>query len=497
MGHHKVALQPTEGTFKGLAKQNMLVHQCIGELVDNAIAAKPKTQKFRVDIVLINNDEDSARVDLYIADNCQGMTLEHLKLALQLGESATTDNRLNEHGFGLKNALATLSGGNGYWKVWSKAKGTATVSSVEGPFKTEMYISDEDELPVLDFLPSDISTLVKVPVKLTFLQSLQGRGAPAKDLSVLRTWMIEHLGVAYRGYLEQDGETLDSSGVIVVSVGNDNLQVPPILVPFGSVQTKRFKVELSGSVYDLEYKYGTLDEEKRDKIVRGNKAKYYYQGNIATQGIDIRLGRRVIATKQFETIWKTDDGEAQLTRHNNFNDFVGELLIPELPRGVLSTVNNKTDFNLDDPDWSKIFDHLNILRPPKKIREHSENELRNKWISMLRATNPEDIVTHETSVWPTGTYIDVYRRTSSGKIIIYELKVGTGAPIHLYQLKMYWDGLVLDKKEQPSEAILLVEEFPSNLEVMANMMNKLPVPPNSKPYNFKIERLSDKGLITK
>jgi hypothetical protein len=59
---------------------------------------------------------------------------------------------------------------------------------------------------------------------------------------------------------------------------------------------------------------------------------------------------------------------------------------------------------------------------------------------------------------------------------------------------MYWDGLVLDKKEYPSEAILLVEEFSTNLEEMANMMNKLPTPSQSKPYNFKIEKLRDKGL---
>ena len=71
--------------------------------------------------------------------------------------------------------------------------------------------------------------------------------------------------------------------------------------------------------------------------------------------------------------------------------------------------------------------------------------------------------------------------------------MGTGSPINLYQLKMYWDGLVINK-EQPKEGILLVEEFNNNLEEMANRMNKLTPPNNSKPYNFKIERHSDKGL---
>src|SRR5262249_206097 len=86
-----------------------------------------------------------------------------------------------------------------------------------------------------------------------------------------------------------------------------------------------------------------------------------------------------------------------------------ELLIPELPRGVLTTVNTKTDFNLDDPDWTDIFAQLNQLRPRKQIREQSQTELRKKWLQMLRATNPEDTVSDEVSVWPTGTSIDVYR----------------------------------------------------------------------------------------
>jgi hypothetical protein len=134
------------------------------------------------------------------------------------------------------------------------------------------------------------------------------------------------------------------------------------------------------------------------------------------------------------------------------------------------------------------------VRPPKQIKEKSETELRKRWMAMLKATNRDDKVTDEVSVWPTGTAIDVYRKTAEGKIIIYELKVSSGAPIHLYQLKMYWDGLVIDKKQQPTEAVLIVDEFSAALEQMANLMNQLTPPEKTKPYNFRIERLRDKGL---
>jgi hypothetical protein len=306
----------------------------------------------------------------------------------------------------------------------------------------------------------------------------------------------------YRGYIEQDLVTYENTGTIVVSVGNDSLQVPPIPVPLGTAAIKYPQIEIDGIVYPLTYKFGTLDEVKRNQLVRGEKAKFYYQGNQPTQGIDIRLGKKVIATRQMETIWKTEDGRSQINRHNDYNDFLGELLIPELPRGVLSTTNNKTDFNLDDLNWVKIFNMLNNtpdFRPVRRIREKSEEALRNKWMAMLRATNRDDVVTSDKAVWPTGTRIDVYRKQPDGTIIIYELKTGTGSPAHLYQLKMYWDGLVISG-EQPKEGTLLVDDFATNLEEMANLMNKLPPPllhgsrDISSPYNFKIERHRDKGL---
>ena len=100
MAEYEVILVANEGIFRGLAKQNMLFHQCVCELIDNAIAAKREDQKFRIEVILSRRNDDI--VDVYVVDDCRGMSLEVFKMALQLGVSATTDNRLNEHGFGMK-----------------------------------------------------------------------------------------------------------------------------------------------------------------------------------------------------------------------------------------------------------------------------------------------------------------------------------------------------------------------------------------------------------
>ena len=501
MAIRKVELKANERVFVGLSKQNMLFHQCIFELCDNAIAAARNNVKVIINVAFETIPDDDDYFYLYVCDNGVGMDVDTLEESLQLGHQPTSNSRLNEHGFGLKNSLATLSGGNGWWKLWTRADGK-NVIYVEGPFGSNMEIVDEDKtvFPDKPFISSDVSTVVKTKVKKSFAQTVQGRGAKANDLQTIRSWLVEHLGVAYRGYLSLDEETNEIGAKISVSIGNDHYSVSPVHVPIAHKDTKYFDVELGGISYRLEYNYGTLDEVKRDSLIKGKKAKYYYQGNIATQGIDIRLGKRVIATRQFETIWRIKD-EKQITRHNRYNDFVGELIIPDIPRGVLTTVNNKTDFNLDDVEWNKIFDLMNEYKPIKKAKELGEKELKAKWISMLNATNPHDRIDDEHCVWNTGVRIDVFRQKAlpDNSIILYELKVGSAAPIYLYQLKMYWDGLII-QGEQPDEAILLVEDYNSNIEEMANKMNGLTPPdmPNgkpSKPYNFKLTKYSEVNLL--
>lgn len=496
----KVTLNVNEGTFRGLSKQNLLFHQCIWELVDNSIAARKKDELFRVDIYMERRDDGN--VELYIADKGKGMTLEVFMKSIQLGESATTEHRLNEHGFGLKNALATLSGGNGEFQIWTYSPEEETVHTVKGPFKQEMVILSNVDLPELNTLPGSYSTIIKVTVPLSFVQTVQGRGAKASDLDTLRGWLIEHLGVMYRGYFELEEETGEPSGHIYVSIGQNRKRVQPIKVPMANSNTKRFEIEIGGNIYTLEYIYGSLDQERVKRLVVGNKAKFYYQGNQSTQGIDIRLGKRVIATRQLENIWRKKIGEDEkpISRHNRYNDFVGELLIPDLPRGILTTINNKTDFNLDDQDWENIFKKLNEFKPVEDIKEYTEKSLTKKWMEMIKATNPHDKVTDEYNIWPTGTRIDIYRETPTGEVYIYEMKVGSGTPADLYQLKMYWDGLLLSGV-QPSEGVLLVESFSTNLEEMANQIMQHLTPPfvrgktkPSDPYNFKIEKHINKRL---
>ena len=107
-------------------------------------------------------------------------------------------------------------------------------------------------------------------------------------------------------------------------------------------------------------------------------------------------------------------------------------------------------------------------------------------------------MTGEVTVWPTGTRIDVTDQNKSGKCDIYELKAGKGEPQDLYQLRMYWDGLVLSGV-QPTRGVLLAAGFSEHMAAMVPLLNALPAPlfPDgtpSAPYNFSLATHAEKQL---
>lgn len=496
---YKISINITPKAFEGLARQGMLCHQGICELCDDALAAALPGEKARVCVALAP-DADKNFLQLAVADWGSGMELFALTNALQLGSSPLSNNRLNEHGYGLNNALACLSGGTGDWCIYTR-DAPGPYFQVHGPFDLEMTVKTTDTIDLPESLNlqwSEPSTVVYVRVPMTIARTLPRQGnRKLSDLATLRMWLIEHLGVAYRGYLELDPVTLEPSAKIAVTVGQSSLLVPPIPVPMMLARTEKLEVELGGQIVPLTYIHGILDKTKREHLVQGNKTRYYYQCSQPTQGIDIRLGKRVIATAQLGEIWHRDDG-SPICRHNSYNDFVGELILPDLPRGILATLSNKTGIDRNSPDWAVVFETLAEFPPLKNSVTLGEDALKKKWMKILKAANPEDEVTSEISVWPTGTRIDVVDKGTNGKYDIYELKTRKAEPQDLYQLKMYWDGLVLEGV-QPTRGVLLTPKYSDSIQKMLDSMNKLPTPhmpggSPSQPYHFLIATHQEKAL---
>ena len=112
---YEIPINVTPKAFEGLRRQGMSFHQAVCEIVDDAIAAS-MAEPALVCIALAA-DEDKNYLNMAIADWGCGMDLNELANALQLGSLPTGTNRLNEHGFGLNNALACLADDKDTWSI--------------------------------------------------------------------------------------------------------------------------------------------------------------------------------------------------------------------------------------------------------------------------------------------------------------------------------------------------------------------------------------------
>ena len=87
--------------------------------------------------------------------------------------------------------------------------------------------------------------------------------------------------------------------------------------------------------------------------------------------------------------------------------------------------------------------------------------------------------------------IDLYEKTSYG-VTIYEGKKETTTSKDVYQLRMYWDGLVFDGII-PNKGILVAERNPESVKSLIKIVNTMR-DANDKNYNFEAKTWAELGI---
>ena len=111
--------------------------------------------------------------------------------------------------------------------------------------------------------------------------------------------------------------------------------------------------------------------------------------------------------------------------------------------------------------------------PEKTTKKQSEEGLRKKVIAKISivydltgAAKPG----HK-KVWGGGGEIDVYYEKNAEKVAI-ETKIDEATVLDVYQLLMYWDGLV-HEGIKPSKGILIAAAFPAWVQAAIDNINQL------------------------
>ena len=482
---------------KGLARQQLDFHAAVGELLDNSFSARRTkfgnvTEPAFVEISLEHTSNHS--VILQVADDGIGISLNDITTKVfNLGGQGTKIGSLNEHGFGLKNALALLTGGNvTQFSLITRSDvdnlATDTFLRVNGPLLTDMsVITDADREEWVEDLTylkdAATGTKIRVEVSWQYFSSLYKKGGPGFSILVER--LGEHIGVMHRKFLAANNVVKiayrDTMGDWV------HQDIQPISVPYlGDAKIFHGTVLVNGQTQPFVYSRGVLDYSVKDNEAKQEKGwpyplKIYYQGSNARCGIDIVVRDRVIKTGVFEEIW------VEIPKTVDFNRFTGELEVGETFR----TTNNKTGLDPHAENWQQLITKLNDtdFTPEKSTHSHSEKLLREQLALTLRGTFSGATVTEERGVWGGSNSIDIFVDDGASNIRVYELKITNGRIVDLYQLIAGWDGLVKEGI-QPMIGILVVKGYTQNLETALEAANQRK-DNSDKPYVLEIKKIEE------
>jgi hypothetical protein len=262
--------------FKGLARQEMDFHQALGELLDNALSARPPMpfgdglQPMTIEITL--EQVDDGHIQVQVADHGIGFPRDDiLAKVFNPGGQGASHGALNEHGFGLKSALALLSGGNSTnFDLYTRADDDGLEADqflhVGGPLSTTMRVDDDatreqrrDDLHHLG--GATTGTKIRVMVNSRYFRSVYRRGVPGLDVLVAR--LGEHLGVMHRYFLES-GNQIKLAYRRTGSEWTHHV-VPAIPFPYeGDTKATPRTITVDGQPYTFIYTRGTLDYRVKD-----------------------------------------------------------------------------------------------------------------------------------------------------------------------------------------------------------------------------------------
>jgi hypothetical protein len=486
--------------FQGLARQDMDFHQAVGELIDNALSARLTVPHGDGKIpavieITLEQAADEGTVNLQIADPGQGMTLEEIcQHVFNPGGQGKSHGSLNEHGFGLKNALALLTGGNStkfdlYTRPNDGSVPEDTFLHVTGPLSTNMMVCDDatrDEWAkdLNHLTAAESGTKLRCTVQMRYLRTVYRRGRTGLDKLVER--LGEHLGVMHRYFIEEG----NAIHLAYRTAGNEwnHHDVPPIPIPFqGETKSMSFSVDVAGNPHKVEYVRGELGEDHKNKELAPSLGwpyplQMYYQFSNARCGIDITVRDRVIRSGVFEDIWP------EINKTVAYNRFAGELRVgPDF-----RTTNNKTGLDPHGENWEEVLNTLREdeeFRPEETTRTQSEHTIREKLITVLKGTFTGATVSKNRTTWGGAADIDIYVDAGIDNRRLYELKAGAGKLLDLYQLLMGWDGLV-SEGINPTVGILVCDSVSPNLETGAAAAN-LRQDAVGNSYKIELKRIDE------
>lgn len=444
-----IKIEPSNNLFKELGNNTYDFVDLISEFIDNSIAAKVEDKILNVKIVIWLSRYDEKKSYLSIKDDAQGISQEFLGQALSPG--ATSGGKtLNEHGLGMKQAIAAL-GTLEYLRTKTKVAEKAIQINELRFGEIDAKFIDVDFEHGTEIKVSNINSIVPTnPQKYT--QNIVG-----------------FLGARYRRFLREDLPKMKLL-IQIKNIDTDSVEneweikeVDPVYFHTNYRKNEPMinKKELKGRGWKAKLTFGYAPSDKQYEELGIEVPKNYmpYKVSINKQGLDIINNDRVIKFHQLSEIGLV------ATRHNKYNYIRGEI---DLINGFTTAITKNNiiidnNFNELIEKIKEILNSKGYLEKKSYPDEIPENLLRDRLKKFFKSSKmfKKNNVQTEYPVEGLGGFIDIL---ADGEP--WELKVNEADGLDVYKLFAYMDMGNFEK------GYLVAKSFKTGAESAANFINK-------------------------
>jgi len=449
----KVCVQASDRIFEELGDNTYDFKDLISELIDNSIAARRLDRKLNVSVE-VSVDQNNIAQTILVKDDALGIPHDRLGLAISPA-GIQTPNSLNEHGLGMKQAIAGL-GKLGYLATKTFAEPKARVIREFKFGDIDYFLVDFDRDSGTDISINNIKGIVNVhPTSIT-------------------TTLAPYLGARYRRFLKPENK------LVTITILTKNVKTGCVLYSWDIAEHKPIyfhpstrtnkpvflnkKLRGSGWKAELTFGYAPTDDEYKELGIEEPPKHHPYKVSMAKQGLDVILYDRVVLFHQLSELGLV------VAKHPDYNLLRGEITLLEGFSTAITKNSIIPDSHfLDCIDQVKSIltgkgeeDNKNYLRQKKYPKEIPETLLRDRlanWLQNNPLDKKNDVKTEYTVQGLAGS-IDIL---ADGEA--WEIKRDQANGLDVYQLFAYMD------MGQIQKGYLLAASFATGAQAARDFIN--------------------------
>ena len=477
----RITVKPADRLFDELGNNTYDYKDLLSELIDNSVAARMPGEVLHVKIQ-IAVDGDMRPVTFVISDDGSGIPEERIGAAITPA-GLQTQGSLNEHGLGMKQAVAALG------RLESLVTKTSDRQQAIRVPEFKFGDIEADEIALDRAHGTTITVGDLKPLVVT------------NPTSYTRS-VIPYLGARYRRFLRPDNATL-TLVIEIKSAGNqENLyswdvkEVKPVYFHPGTRENRpvfsKHPIEGNGWRAELTFGYAPKDEAEYEDLGLDVPNKFHpYRVALSTQGLDLIFHDRIILFHQLSELGIVNQ------QHPDFNAIRGEI---SLLNGFSTAITKNS--MIHDDHFRECIDLIRDILTGEKPGPggRKENYVQHKGYP---EELPEDLLRDRLSEWLTNNPLQRRQHVAKEYVVegvegfidiladaeAWELKKEQASALDVYQLFMYMDigdirkGYLLAKTFTPGANIAARAVLDKHQkEITLAPLNQFPInhPPNAQ-----------------